>query len=224
MTGTLVFDVLGTVLDEDAGRLAAARDEIGPDAPAFVARWEELLDTAVGDVRELRRPYANEETLSAAAISAAAAEHGLTLGAARLDRLVGCGRRLEPFPDVPAAMERLAASWALVALTNAGAAQALAMSRYAGLRWTALVSGETVPAYKPDPRAYAHLRLAWDLDPAACVFVAAHPWDLDAAAREGFRTAYVDRTGSTPAALAAYAERFDHVVPDLVALADRLGA
>jgi 2-haloacid dehalogenase len=219
---TLVFDVLGTLLDEDAGQLAAAVDTIGEDAAAFVDRWQEVFHEAVLAVQEARRPYAAAEALSAEAVTAVAAERGERLTDAQVDRLVTSGRRLDPFPEVVEVLDRLARSYALVALTNAGTAQAFAMSRYAGLRWTTLVSGETVRAYKPDPRMYEHVLHALELQPAECVFVAAHPWDLDAAARHGFRTGYVDRAQSSPTELAAYAQRFDHVAGDLARLAEQL--
>ncbi len=120
------------------------------------------------------------------------------------------------------ALEGLPPSYALVALTNAGTAQAFAMSRSAGMRWTTLVSGETVRAYKPDPQMYEHVIRALELEPRECLFIAAPPWDLDAAARHGFRTGYVDRASSSPAELAAYARQFDLVAPDLAALAEQL--
>ncbi|WP_134742045.1 haloacid dehalogenase type II [Nocardioides sp. 503] len=221
-TTTLVFDVLGTLLDEDAGRLAAAREVVGDGAEGFVARWEELSQEATRAMREGRRPYAVAETVSAEAVLAVAAERGERLTEAEVDRLAGAGRHLEPFPEVVDTLDRLAGSYALVALTNAGTAQAHAMSRSAGLRWTTLVSGETVGAYKPDARMYEHVVRTLQLDVGECVFVAAHPWDLDAAARHGFRTAYVDRSHSTAAEMAAFARRFDHVAGDLAALATLL--
>jgi len=219
---TLVFDVLGTLLDEDAGHLGAAADAIGADAAAFVDRWQEVFQAGVVAVQEGRRPYAAAEALSVDAVATVAAERGEELTPAQVGRLVTSGRRLDPFPEVVETLERLASSYALVALTNAGTAQAFAMSRAAGLRWTTLVSGETVRAYKPDPRMYEHVIGALELEPRQCVFIAAHPWDLDAAARHGFRTGYVDRSDSSPAELAAYAERFDHVAPDLATLAEQL--
>ena len=219
---TLVFDVLGTLLDEDAGQLAAARREVQDDAPAFVARWQQLHSAALAAVREGRRPYAAAEVLSAEAVVVTAAERGEQLTAPQVQRLATSGRRLAPFPEVVQVLDRLAPSHALVALTNAGTAQAFAMSRSAGLRWTTLVSGETVRAYKPDPRMYQHVLGALDLEPGGCLFVAAHPWDLDAAAHHGFRTGYVDRAGSSPAELAAFAQRFDHVATDLAALVAQL--
>ena len=156
--------------------------------------------------------------LHADAVAAVAAEKGEPLTAAQVERLATFGRRLEPFPEVVDALERLASSYALVALTNAGTAQAFAMSRFAGLRWTTLISGETVGAFKPDRRMYEHALRALDLEPGESVFVAAHPWDLDAAATHGFGTAYVDRAHSSPSELAAYAQRFEHVAVDLAAL------
>ena len=218
---TLVFDVLGTLLDEDAGQLASAADTIGADASAFVEQWQEVFHRGVEAVQEGRRPYAASEVLHAEAVAAVAAERGEELTAAQVERLATFGRRLEPFPEVVGALERLASSYALVALTNAGTAQAFAMSRFAGLRWTTLISGETVGAFKPDRRMYEHALRVLDLEPGECVFVAAHPWDLDAAATHGFRTAYVDRAHSSPSELAAYAQRFDHVAPDLAALVER---
>jgi 2-haloacid dehalogenase len=221
-TTTLVFDVLGTLLDEDAGQLAAAAETLGADAGAFVARWQDVVRAEMVGMREGRRPYAAADVLGAEAVTAVAAERGLSLTDAQVERLATSGRRLEPFPEVVAALDRLAASYALVALTNAGTAQAFAMSRSAGLRWTTLLSGETVQAYKPDPRVYEHAVRALELEPARCLFVAAHPWDLDAAARHGFRTGYLDRAGSPPAELAGYARRYDHVAGDLAALAAQL--
>ena len=49
-----------------------------------------------------------------------------------------------------------------------------------------------------------------------------HDEDADAAGRLGSRTAHVDRVHSSPAEMAARARRFDHVAPDLAALAEQL--
>lgn len=224
MPTTLVFDVLGTLLDEDTGQRAAAEVVLGPAAESFWDRWQEVFQAQLVEVREGRRPYGVSEVLSAEAVVTVAAETGTDLTAEQVAWLASSGRRLAAFPEVGPALERLAASYALVGLTNAGTAQAFAMSRYAGLRWTSLISGETVQAYKPDPRMYAFALRALDVDPGECVFVAAHPWDLDAAAEHGFATAYVDRDDTSPAELARLAERFDLVAPDLAVLADLLGA
>jgi 2-haloacid dehalogenase len=67
-------------------------------------------------------------------------------------------------------------------------------------------------------------RLALDglgLEAADTLMVAAHPWDLRAAAQLGMRTAYVSRDGEgVPTAQ----DRFDIAARDLAELAVRLGA
>lgn len=52
--------------------------------------------------------------------------------------------------------------------------------------------------------------------PERCIFVAAHQWDLDAAAEHGFRTAHLDGTGG------GHRARADDQAPDLAALAAQL--
>src|SRR3546814_14626237 len=47
--------------------------------------------------------------------------------------------------------------------------------------------------FKPAPAAYRYAIDTLGIDPARTLFVAAHPWDLRAAAEYGFRTAYIAR-------------------------------
>ncbi len=79
--------------------------------------------------------------------------------------------------------------------------------------------------WKPAPSTYR-----WALDqvgaaPEEALLVAAHPWDLDGAARVGISTAWVDRAAAqgpgTP--WPAVLDEPDLVVPGLDALADLLG-
>ncbi|WP_159085779.1 haloacid dehalogenase type II [Aeromicrobium chenweiae] len=222
---TLIFDVLGTLLDEDAGLLAAATELAGPEhAAAFASSWQQAHAAALTNVRDGARPYVSYEALHAEAVGAAAAETGLPVTTAQGQAASRFGHHLEPFDDVVAGLDELARDHRLVGLTNAGTAQAFAMSGHAGLRWTTLVSSETVGAFKPDPRMYAHARTSLALDPGSCLFVAAHPWDLDAAAAHGFRTAYVDRSASTSTEMDAYGRRFDHAVAGVGGLAAALAA
>jgi 2-haloacid dehalogenase len=223
---TLVFDVMGTVLDEDTTQADALRAAIGSQADvdlrALRHQWCERVASAVDEITAGRRPYEPPAALQRKTLREVLDAHHLELPPDRFHQLAQFGSRLEPFPDTAAAMERLASRRAIVALTNAGSAQAFAMSAHARLRWTTLISAQVVQTYKPDPRTYSYAITQLDLDPGKTLFVAAHPWDLDAAAGHGFRTAYVDRAGSTPESMDAYAVRSDLVVTDLTALADQL--
>jgi 2-haloacid dehalogenase len=217
---TLVFDILGTLLDEDAGMAGVAEQVVSADeVPAFLAEWNRLHQQAFSDVREGRRPYVTSEALHAEAIAAAARAHGRPVTDERAAGLATFGRALSPFSEVAEAFEALARDHRVVGLTNAGLTQAFEMSGFAGLRWTTLISSELVGAFKPDPRMYEFARTRLSLDTESCLFVAAHPWDLDAAAEHGFRTAYVDRSSSSPSEMDDFRARFDHAEPDVAALA-----
>ena len=52
---------------------------------------------------------------------------------------------------------------------------------------------EIVRTYKPDPDAYKRAASYLGLEPAACLMVAAHNYDLKAAQDVGFKTAFIRR-------------------------------
>jgi 2-haloacid dehalogenase len=205
---TLVFDVLGTVVDE-AGSIEAetvavlAGTGAGPDrGRRLAAEWTRRAEAMTGAVAAGEAPWRSNDDLRRAALREAAAATGRDgLPAAVLDDLALAGHRLRPWPDSAAALHALAGAAAVVALSNASLAQLADMSAAGGLAWHCVLSGELARAYKPDPAVY---RMALDLlglDPAQTMMVAAHPWDLRAAAAHGLRTAYVSRPGEgVPAA------------------------
>lgn len=225
---TLVFDVLGTLLDEEAAYAAAAAeaalDVSGADPVALGRQWSLRLSSAIDAVHDDHLPFETIDVLGRQTLAETLAEHHVSVAEDRLTWLAQVGHRLAPFPDVTDAFDSLARSRALIALTNAGIAQAFDMFTNAGLRWNFVVSAEMVQAYKPDPRMYTYAIDRLHLDRNRTLFVAAHPWDLDAAAGHGLRTAYIDRAARPPDCLAAYSKRFDLVLPDLGSLVGVLNA
>jgi 2-haloacid dehalogenase len=141
------------------------------------------------------------------------------LPAAVLEDLALAGHRLRPWPDSGPALQALARSFTVVALSNASLAQLADMFAAGGLAWHCVLSGELARAYKPDPAVYQLAIRLLGLDPAATMMVAAHPWDLRAAAGHGLRTAYVARPGE---GVPGPGDRFDVRVGDLAELAARL--
>jgi 2-haloacid dehalogenase len=222
---TLVFDVLGTVVDEAgsiAAGVAAALAAAGADpaaGPALAARWNDRLEDLTSQVAAGRAPWrANDELRRAALLDALDAGTPGTgaLGRGALDELALVGHRLRPWPDSAAALRALERSFTVVALSNASMAQLAGMSAAGGLAWHGVVSGELARAYKPDPAVYQLAIRLLGLDPAATMMVAAHPWDLRAAAGHGLRTAYVTRPGE---GVPEPGDRFDVSAGDLGELA-----
>jgi len=103
----------------------------------------------------------------------------------------------------------------VVGLSNADLAELVGLSRHGALSWHGLLSGELVKSFKPDPAVYRMALGVLDVPAEEVLMVAAHPWDLRAAADLGLATAYVARPDSeAPAA----EDNFDISVPDLASL------
>jgi 2-haloacid dehalogenase len=223
---TLVFDVLCTVVDE-AGSLAAettaalATAGVGPDrARRLSGAWAARLEALIAEVSAGEAPWRSNDELRRVALLDAAQDGDLDeLDPSILDDLALAGHRLRPWPDSARAMQSLASAFTVVALSNADLAQLTDMSAAGGLTWHCVLSGELVRGYKPDPAVYELALELLGLDPEQTMMVAAHPWDLRAAARHGLRSAYVSRPGE---GVAAPDDRFDVYTKGLADLAGLL--
>jgi 2-haloacid dehalogenase len=211
----LVFDVLGTLVDEPRGLRAAIREAVPTcDAAAaddLLAVWQQHCELEQRRIRQGFGAYANTETIDAEAARLVAGRAGLSDPAA-IARLATAGRRLPPWPDSVAGLEQLAQRFPLIGLSDAGRTALLHLNAHAGLRWHQALSAEAVRAYKPAPEVY---RLAVDAagcPPERVLMVAAHAWDLRGAQAVGMRTAYVERpVGDPPTSTDAFDWRFDEL-------------
>lgn len=197
----VVFDVLGTMVDEPGGLRAAIRDAVPASDDASVDQllsvWREHVEHEQRRIEEERRAYANTEIIDREAAQRVADCAGLTDPVA-IKRLATAGQRLKPWNDSLAELTRLARRFPVLGLSNASRATLLRLNAYAGLRWHQALSAEDAQAYKPAPEVY---KLA--VDAAGCpservLMVAAHAWDLRGAQAVGMRTAYVQRPVGDP--------------------------
>ncbi|MHC1557757.1 haloacid dehalogenase type II [Actinomycetospora sp. C-140] len=202
---TIVFDILGTLVDDTAG-LRSALAGLGADAGRvddLVALWGRCIATEHRRVVARERAYAPSEVLDREA-ARAVAEH---LGDPTVvDTLVEAVRQRPAWPDTADALARLGADHELIGLSNADTTALLRMNAAAGLRWHTALSTQAAGTYKPDPAVY---RLAIDCagrPPERMLMVAAHAWDLRGAQAAGLRTAYLERPGGDPPAAG---DRFD---------------
>ena len=215
----LVFDVLGTVVDE-VGALRRQVEAAGA-ADGVTAAWQERLSTLMDAVRSGMQPFERQGDLRRRALDDVLAQPAFQDAPSTVAAdLAGAGARLTAWPDSAAALDALAQRHTLLALSNADLADLTAMSAAAGLRWHAVLSTELVRAFKPAPKTYGLVTGLLGVDPAEAMMVAAHPWDLRAAAALGMRTAYVARAGEGQP---ADDDRFDVRVRDLAELVEVLG-
>jgi len=223
---TLLFDVIGTVVDEGgtmraevAAALAAAGVMEAARAEALASAWESRswsLTASLGG----HGPWVSTDEMNERALAdVLAAGGGPELSAEAVQWLGQVGHRLRPWPDSAAALAALARRFTVVALSNGNLAMLASVSARGGLTWHAVLSAELVGVRKPDPAVYRFALDRLELDPARTLMVAAHPWDLRAAAGCGLRTAYIERAGE---GRPEPSDSFDLSCPDLAALAARL--
>ncbi|MFJ3712258.1 haloacid dehalogenase type II [Streptomyces sp. NPDC090053] len=197
----VVFDVLGTMVDEQGGLRAAIREAVPASDDASVDHlltvWQEHVEHEQQRIGEDSRAYANTEIIDREAAQRVAARAGLT-DPTVIERLATAGQRLSPWDDSHSGLTRLARRFPVLGLSNASRATLLRLNAYAGLRWHQALSAEDAQAYKPAPDVY---RLAVDTagcPPERVLMVAAHAWDLRGAQTVGMRTAYVRRPVGDP--------------------------
>ncbi|MET9762656.1 haloacid dehalogenase type II [Streptomyces sp. NPDC006372] len=197
----VVFDVLGTLVDEPSGLRAAIRDAVPTSDDASVdellTSWQQHCQLEQQRIGRGHRAYVNTEIIDAEAAGRVADHAGLA-DPATIARLATAGQRLPPWGDSVAGLERLAQQLPVLGLSNASRTALLRLNAHAGLRWHQALSAEAVLAYKPAPKVY---QLA--IDTAGCppervLMVAAHAWDLRGAQARGMRTAYVQRPAGDP--------------------------
>ncbi|RFC77587.1 haloacid dehalogenase type II [Streptomyces sp. AcE210] len=216
----VVFDVLGTLVDEPAGirdgirALAPSLDN--PRVEQLLSLWQQHIEREQRRILDGARPYLTSDALDqeAARLVAGAAGVGDPTAVAALAR---SGRRLPPWPDTVTGLARLAERHPLIGLSNASRTALLEVNAHAGLRWHQALSAEDARTYKPDPAVYQLAVTVSGRPPERLLMVATHAWDLRAAQTLGLRTAYVTRpVGDPPAA----ADQFDLYADDL---AEQLG-
>jgi 2-haloacid dehalogenase len=127
--------------------------------------------------------------------------------------------RLKPFPDVPAALDRMRSRFQLAVLSNGDPDMLESARAHHGVRFDALISVEQAGSFKPHVATYTPAARHMGVAMNEVLFIANHAFDCIGAKSAGMRTAFVDRRsrpfGGTP-------HQPDIVVPDIATLAQLL--
>ncbi len=195
---TVVFDIGGTLVDETTSMVGETVEVLGAQlgtevAERLAATWQQRFGDVLAQVAEGTAPWEGTERVRRRVLADVLAEHGLPRDGEAYAALEGVGSRLVPFGDAARGLDELAAVATIVGLTNTDLGASAAAGARAGFRWHALLSTEFASTFKPRPEAYALVERHLGIDPSRSLFVAAHPWDLRAAAERGYRTVYLPR-------------------------------
>jgi 2-haloalkanoic acid dehalogenase type II len=201
----LTFDCYGTLIDWEAGILAALRKVVPPGAAEDEQLLAEYAD-AEGAIEA--GPYRRYREVAGEAMAGVARAHGGEPSAADVGRLGGSVVDWPAFPDSHDALARLKTRFRLGVLTNCDDDLFAASNRRLGVDFDWIVTAQQVGSYKPDPRNFQTLteRLAADGVPKVRILHVAQSLfhDHAPAQRLGFRTVWIDRrhdragSGATP--------------------------
>lgn len=129
---------------------------------------------------------------------------------------------LSPYPEVPAALQRLKDMGLPLAILSNGSVFSIdSVVKNSGLQeyFSHLLSVECVRVFKPDPRVYTLACQALDLPAPQILFVSSNAWDASGASHFGFDVCWVNRRDNTFDELGtapSYVVRGLDEVPELV--------
>lgn len=229
----LTFDTGGTILDWHTG-FATALGATG--AKHGLSRdWAKLANEIrrgalkrMLNLGEHAPPAYNFDGAHRAALDDVIAAHGLEAFTEPERHAIAydAPHNFTCWPDFPDVLPKLRARYICASFTILSFRIIVDTARRNGLSWDAVFSCEAIGKYKVLPEAYQTVARYLQLDPAECLMVACHNFDLDAAKGQGFKTAFVRRPLEWGAGGPPDPEPNPHhdiVVDDFPALAQALG-
>ena len=222
----LAFDQYGTIVDMQKGLTEAVTPylakkgwEGSPDS--FVTWWRRThFENSMIDAL-LDRGHTPYRQIGHRAVSYVMDRCKIAYTQDEVRWLVSEIERLQPFPDVVAALEQLRASgYKLAILSNGDRDMLEAAGPHIGFAFDHVISVEEAGYFKPHWKTYAKAEELMGLARSSILFVANHAFDCIGARAFGMRTAFIDRRkrpfGETP-------YQPDLIVADFAELAAALG-
>jgi len=195
----LFFDIFGTVVDWRGGIAREAKKLLKPlgyklDWTAFAEAWRGEYQPSMEQVRAGHIPFSKLDDLHRRNLDRIRRRFGLQkLSEKDCRKLNSAWHRLDAWPDAAKGLKRLRKRFLLAPVSNGNISLMAHLARHNSFRWDAILGAEIAGDYKPKPKVYRAACAAFDLSPKECMMVAAHSYDLKAAAACGLRTAHVAR-------------------------------
>lgn len=193
----LVFDAYGTLFDvHSVTRLA---DSLFPGRGAALSSAWRAKQLEYTWLVSLMGRYEDFNHVTRVSLEWALESLGLEADAATLARLQDEYRRLAPFPEVPAALERLAGVLPLAILSNGHPEMlqsVVAHNRFEAHFRGRLISVHAAKIFKPSPLVYGLVEERLGVPRSMVGFVSSNGWDVAGAKAFGFRTWWINRAGA----------------------------
>jgi 2-haloacid dehalogenase len=219
-----MFDQHGTVVDMQSGLVEAAtpflRGKGWQGNPnSFVTWWRRThFENSMIDAL-LHREHTPYREIGERSVAFVMDRAGIRHTMDEVRDLVEHIVRLRPFPEVPAALDRLRERYRLVVLSNGDPDMLEGAKQYHGVAFERVISVATANSFKPHVATYTKAAEISGVRMDEVLFIANHAFDCIGAKAAGMRTAFIDRRrrpfGATP-------HQPDLLVPSMAALADML--
>jgi 2-haloacid dehalogenase len=202
-----MFDQYGTVVDMQGGLVAIATPFLkdkgwNGNANSFVTWWRRThFENSMIDAL-LHREHTPYREIGHRAVAFVMDRAGIPYTREDVRYLVGEIEKLKPFPEVPAALDKLRTKYRLVVLSNGDPDMLETAKRYHKVPFDRVISVAEANSFKPHVATYTRAAELLGLKPEQILFVANHAFDCIGAKSAGMKTAFIDRRrrpfGETP--------------------------
>jgi 2-haloacid dehalogenase len=210
-----VFDAYGTLYDFNSA-VARHRDAIGPKADALSEMWR-TKQIQYTWLRNSMSAYAPFWQVTGEALDNCLATFGIADKSVR-EKLMGAYLALDPFPEVPAMLDKLKKAGKRLAILSNGNPEMLdPMVEASGLadKFEAVISVDAAKIFKVDPKTYDLVKKQTGVSSDKVCFLSSNCWDAHGAALYGFKTLWVNRGGlpedNLPGTVVAHIKDLSHL-------------
>jgi 2-haloacid dehalogenase len=220
-----MFDLYGTVVDMQTGLTQAVTPYLEAKGwtgePARLVTWwrRTHFENSMIDAL-LHRAHLPYREIGRISLSYTLERAGVTHTQDEVRKLVAEIERLQPFPDVVAALARLQRKYRLVILSNGDPDMLEAIKPHLGFAFDRVISVAEAGSFKPHAATYRKAAEILGARPEEILFVANHAFDCIGAKACGMRAAFIDRRKRP---FGDWPYQPDLVVADFGELADQVG-
>jgi 2-haloacid dehalogenase len=219
-----MFDQYGTVVDMQTGLVEAATPFLRAKGwrgkpNSFVTWWRRThFENSMIDAL-LHREHTSYREIGERSVAYVMDRAGISYTMDEVRALVDHIVRLKPFPEVPAALDRLRTRYHLVVLSNGDPDMLEDAKQHHGVAFEQVISVAAANSFKPHVATYTKAAEVVGVRMGEVLFIANHAFDCIGAKAAGMHSAFIDRRqrpfGATP-------YQPDLLVPSMSALADLL--
>ncbi|MEI9982496.1 MAG: haloacid dehalogenase type II [Aliidongia sp.] len=230
----MAFDFQGSCVDYTSPLMAMGarvntQKGLDLDWGVISTDWRGAYHDVMVPVLDHKRAYVPTDKVYREALDAVLDEHHLSdrFSSAERDEMSSVWGRMVPWPDTIEGLTRLRRRFTLTTLSNSGMATVIKMVKVNRIPFDEVLTGELVQSYKPAPEVYALVPQMLGVAREQILFCATHFYDLEAAKKFGFWTAWWPRPleyGPNHKIDMEPKPFIDVYAKDLVDLAEKLGA